>query len=120
MLRFNDGISVNTSGPIRKLQLKDGWYVVGNGMSIPVSSKKEADAMVKDLTEGKMQNTKQFNGNMIKIFEGALYSTAILVNGKVDDAWAEVEDFSAPGFKEFVESNFTIVDKNQLSILGEL
>jgi hypothetical protein len=38
VLRFSDGVSVDTSGELRLLHLSDGWYVVGKGMMIPVDS----------------------------------------------------------------------------------
>lgn len=43
MLYFSDGVNLDTSGPLRAVQLKDGWYVLGEGMSIPVNSKEEAE-----------------------------------------------------------------------------
>lgn len=49
-LRFNDGINIDTSGPIRTLQLRDGWYVVGMGMLIPVVSENEAKIIADDLS----------------------------------------------------------------------
>jgi hypothetical protein len=42
MLRFNDGVNIDTSGPLRTLRLKDGYYVVGKGMCIPVADREEA------------------------------------------------------------------------------
>ena len=41
MLRFSDGVNIDTSGPLRRLKLHDGLYVVGNGYSIPMNSEKE-------------------------------------------------------------------------------
>jgi len=41
-LKFSDGIQVDTSGPLRTLQLTDGWYVVGEGKLIPVKDEKES------------------------------------------------------------------------------
>jgi len=38
ILRFSDGINIHTSGPLRNLHLHDGWYVVGEGILIPVGS----------------------------------------------------------------------------------
>lgn len=35
MLRFTDGMTLNTSGPLRAVRKADGWYVLGDGMSIP-------------------------------------------------------------------------------------
>ena len=34
-LKFSDGVEINTSGKLRPLRLKDGWYAVANGMCIP-------------------------------------------------------------------------------------
>jgi hypothetical protein len=42
MLRFSDGVNIDTSGPLRPLHLWDGWYVVGKGMLLPVESLQEA------------------------------------------------------------------------------
>ena len=46
MLRFSDGVEINTSGPLRILTLSDGHYVVGEGMLIPVGSKEEAQKII--------------------------------------------------------------------------
>jgi len=51
ILRFSDGINIDTSGPIRKMSLKDGWYVVGMGMLVPVINEKEAEIIARDLTK---------------------------------------------------------------------
>jgi hypothetical protein len=40
ILRFDDGIEIDTSGELRLLELYDGWYVVGEGRMIPVESEK--------------------------------------------------------------------------------
>jgi hypothetical protein len=42
MLNFSDGVSIDTSGKLRILELHDGWYVVGQGQLIPVDSKRDA------------------------------------------------------------------------------
>ena len=51
ILRFSDGISVNTAGELRPLELPDGWYVVGEGKLIPVKNKEEAKSLIKSMTE---------------------------------------------------------------------
>ena len=51
MLHFSDGIDVETSGPLRAIELNDGWYVVGNGMCIPVNSKEEAEETIRQMKE---------------------------------------------------------------------
>ena len=35
ILDFEDGISIDTSGPLRILSLHDGWYLVGEGLLMP-------------------------------------------------------------------------------------
>lgn len=42
MLKFSNGVKVDTSGRLRPLRLHDGWYVVGEGALIPVSDRSEA------------------------------------------------------------------------------
>lgn len=51
VLKFNDGVNIDTSGELRPLELKDGWYVVGKGMLIPVKDEEEAKQTIKDLKE---------------------------------------------------------------------
>lgn len=50
ILRFSDGVNIDTSGPIRMLELEDGLYVVGNGQLIPVNSEEEANKIIDNLT----------------------------------------------------------------------
>ena len=45
-LRFSDGEEFDTSGPIRKEERYDGWYVLGDGKLIPVRDEEEADRLV--------------------------------------------------------------------------
>jgi len=49
MLRFNDGVSIDTSGELRILRLRDGLYVVGQGMCIPVNDREEARDLLEHL-----------------------------------------------------------------------
>ena len=49
MLRFSDGVNIDTSGELRILKLKDGYYVVGEGMCIPVAVKEEAREVIKEM-----------------------------------------------------------------------
>ena len=53
ILRFDDGVNIDTSGELRKKELKDGWYIVGEGLLIPVKDEAEADQMLRDLIEDK-------------------------------------------------------------------
>ena len=50
MLRFNDGVSIDTSGELRVLRLSDGLYVVGRGMCIPVNNSEEAVETIRQMT----------------------------------------------------------------------
>ena len=46
MLKFSDGETFDTSGPLRKEKRHDGWYVLGQGMLIPVKDEVEADKVI--------------------------------------------------------------------------
>lgn len=50
-LHFSDGISLDTSGPLRILLLEDGLYVIGRGNLIPVGSHEEALAVIEGMTK---------------------------------------------------------------------
>ena len=50
ILKFSDGVQIDTSGPIRSLHLADGLYVVGNGFLIPVKDEVDAELVIKKLT----------------------------------------------------------------------
>lgn len=50
-LQFSDGVTINTGGPLRKLHLEDGWYVIGNGFCIPVASEDEADKTILEMAD---------------------------------------------------------------------
>ena len=49
MLRFNDGVSIDTSGELRMMRLRDGLYVVGQGMCIPVSDRQEGRDLIEEM-----------------------------------------------------------------------
>ncbi len=48
-LSFTDGVTIDTSGPLRILQLKDGWYVAGLGFLIPCEDEGEAEVTIMEL-----------------------------------------------------------------------
>lgn len=54
MLRFSDGIDIDTSGPMRTLKLKDGWYAVGEGLLVPCKDQEEAQKTVDSEKNGKV------------------------------------------------------------------
>ena len=53
MIKFSDGIAIDTSGPYRVISMKDGMYVVGQGCCIPVENGKEAFEIIKLFKENK-------------------------------------------------------------------
>lgn len=50
ILRFSDGIEIDTSGELRTLELADGWYVTGQGLLIPVKDEEEANALIVEIS----------------------------------------------------------------------
>jgi hypothetical protein len=46
MLRFSDGVDIDTSGEPRVLQLADGFYAVGKGILIPAKDEITAKFLV--------------------------------------------------------------------------
>jgi CRISPR/Cas system CMR-associated protein Cmr3 (group 5 of RAMP superfamily) len=53
MLRFSDGVNIDTSGELRKLKLSDGLYVVGKGYCIPANSEEEVSHIISMLSASK-------------------------------------------------------------------
>lgn len=51
VLKFTDGEEFDTSGPLRKEERYDGWYVLGRGFLIPVKDEREADSKIKELSK---------------------------------------------------------------------
>ena len=50
-LRFSDGMEFDLSGELRVVHRRDGWYVVGRGMLIPVADRAEGDRTVDQMKE---------------------------------------------------------------------
>lgn len=46
MLRFSDGVEIDTSGEPRVLELADGFYAVGKGILVPASDRLTAEFLV--------------------------------------------------------------------------
>ena len=40
-LTFNDGMTFDTTGPLRLTKRSDGWYIVGEGTLMPVADPEE-------------------------------------------------------------------------------
>ena len=51
-IQFSDGMKFDTSGPLRKTERSDGWYVVGKGFLIPVKDEHEANQVIQSMTKG--------------------------------------------------------------------
>ena len=51
ILKFNDGVSFDTSGELRVERRHDGYYVVGNGMMCPVDSYEDGRRWIKQMDE---------------------------------------------------------------------
>lgn len=47
ILRFSDGVNIDTSGDARTLKLDDGWYALGNGVLMPCRDQEEAEKQKK-------------------------------------------------------------------------
>lgn len=68
ILRFSDGVTIDTSGKLRTLELADGWYVVGEGKLIPVKDKEEAKSLIKMMTEKPIEESaKSLLEKIVKI-----------------------------------------------------
>ena len=48
-LKYVGDLIIDSTGPLRKIRLPDGLYVVGEQMLIPVDSDQEADEMIEEL-----------------------------------------------------------------------
>jgi len=57
MLKFSDGIDVDTSGELRTLQLHDGWYVTGEGFLSPTDNEKEALRQIDNIKKRREEKT---------------------------------------------------------------
>ena len=57
-LTFSDGMTFKTDGKLRVTHRKDGWYVVGNGMLIPVATYEEGKEFIQEM-EAKTQGSKK-------------------------------------------------------------
>ena len=62
-LLFNDGVMFETGGPLRVTRRRDGYYVVGAGMLIPVDSQAEGRQMIKEMNEER-EHIEQVAQNM--------------------------------------------------------
>jgi hypothetical protein len=53
MIEFSDGMKFDTQSELHVEKRSDGYYVVGEGLLLPVNSREEADEEIKKLKERK-------------------------------------------------------------------
>jgi hypothetical protein len=53
ILKFTDGMEINTAGEYAVIRKSDGLYVVGHGMCCPVDTSKEGEDLIKTLSAPK-------------------------------------------------------------------
>jgi len=53
MLRFTDGMSFDTSGPMRIVYKSDGMYVVGEGMMVPVRDQDDGRQLIENILKNR-------------------------------------------------------------------
>lgn len=58
ILRFSDGEEFDTSVELQLMKRKDGWYVIGEGLLIPVVDIDKGRAMLKQIKEERKQKNK--------------------------------------------------------------
>lgn len=51
-IKFSDGVTFDTRGPLRVTRRRDGWYVIGEGMLIPCSDEHEAAEILNETRRG--------------------------------------------------------------------
>lgn len=54
--KMDTAATVNFSGPLRVVELQDGWYAVGKGMLVPCRDRADAEAVVRELTTNGTNN----------------------------------------------------------------
>ncbi len=59
VIRFSDGVSVDTSGELRCVRLSDGLYVAGRGFLIPVKDGEEAEATIREMSKNKGESNNE-------------------------------------------------------------
>ena len=48
-LRFTDGMTFDMTGPLRITRRRDGMYVIGEGMLVPVNDEEEAQRLIDNI-----------------------------------------------------------------------
>ncbi len=55
LMRFSDGVTMNTDGPLRITRRHDGLYVVGEGMLMAIDTAEEGQEFIRKSNERKQQ-----------------------------------------------------------------
>ncbi len=58
ILRFSDGVNIDTGGELRAVHLADGWYVVGDGMSAPCKDEEECIKLINNMKGNKAMSNQ--------------------------------------------------------------
>jgi len=48
LIKFDDGVTMDLSGPLRVSCIRGDWFVIGKGMSLPCDSKEEAQETLEE------------------------------------------------------------------------
>lgn len=52
ILKFTDGEEIDTSGELRLEHRSDGWYLLGEGMLVPIKDPDEGRELMKKFKKG--------------------------------------------------------------------
>jgi hypothetical protein len=107
-LKFSDGVEIDTDGELRSLELKDGWYVTGQGLLIPVRDEAEAKTIIRDMkskaNESRILRLYEFDSSSMIMGEPLPESFVINILEIMQDNPA-VQQFK--GLPQYQEENLT-------------
>ncbi len=60
-LKYTEGIEIDTDGPFRILNLRDGWYLAGEGLLIPLKNEQEGLDYLEQIAKvmGSLSNSEE-------------------------------------------------------------
>ena len=70
LLKFSDGVEIETGGNARTLKLKDGWYAVGHGSLVPCVNEAEAEIWAARLNRRNKKDRDMVDVTRIKQIKG--------------------------------------------------
>jgi len=50
-LRFSDGMEFDTSGPLRVIHRKDGYYVTGKGLLMACDTREDGERIIREMQQ---------------------------------------------------------------------